>query len=91
MMHVARQLADDYDAPGWARCKLAAIQPLRRAAQGVVDELGHAVQLEVFDAVAESCHCGYRAAVAEFGEQSDRTWRPTASNRRALSGRRHDH
>ena len=29
---VARQLADGFEAPGWATRKLADIQPLRRAA-----------------------------------------------------------
>ncbi|WP_406321040.1 phage minor capsid protein [Streptomyces sp. NBC_00519] len=72
---VARQLADGYDAPGWAQRKLAAVQPLRRAAQAVVDELGRAVQLGVFDAVAESYNRGHRAAVAELGALSDRARR----------------
>ncbi|MFE1773751.1 phage minor capsid protein [Streptomyces sp. NPDC059008] len=68
---VARQLAAGYDAPGWAQRKLAAIQPLRRAAQAVVDELGRAVSLEVFDVIAESYNRGHRAAVAELGALSD--------------------
>lgn len=67
----ARQLADGFEAPGWAQRKLAAIQPLRRAAQAVVDELGRAVQLEVFDVVAEAYNRGHRAAVAELGALSD--------------------
>ncbi|MFZ3569271.1 phage minor capsid protein [Streptomyces sp. BH034] len=69
---IARQLADGLDAPGWAERKLAAVQALRRASQGVVDELGKAVQLEVFDVVAESYNRGHRAAVAELGALSDR-------------------
>ncbi|AYD86196.1 MuF-like minor capsid protein [Streptomyces phage Darolandstone] len=68
---VARQLAAGLDAPGWAERKLAAIQQLRRASQGVVDELGKAVTLEVFDAVAEAYNEGHRAAVAEIGALSD--------------------
>ncbi|MFM9368148.1 phage minor capsid protein [Streptomyces sp. Da 82-17] len=72
---VARQLADGFEAPGWAQRKLAAIQPLRRAAQAVVDELGRAVSLEVFDVVAESYNRGHRAAVAELGALPDRARR----------------
>ena len=68
---VARQLADGFEAPGWAQRKLAAIQPLRRAAQSVVDELGRAVSLEVFDVVAEAYNRGHRAAVAELGALPD--------------------
>jgi hypothetical protein len=68
---VARQLAAGLDAPGWAERKLAAVQQLRRAAQAVVDELGRATQLEVWDAVAEAYNVGHRAAVAELGALSD--------------------
>ncbi|MFB8415435.1 phage minor capsid protein [Streptomyces albidoflavus] len=68
---IARQLAADLDAPGWAERKLAAVQALRRSAQGVVDELGKAVSLEVFEAVAEAHNQGHRAAVAELGALSD--------------------
>lgn len=68
---IARQLAADLEAPGWAERKLAAVQQLRRASQGVVDELGRAVELEVFDVVAESYNRGHRAAVAELGALSD--------------------
>jgi hypothetical protein len=68
---IARQLAAGLDAPGWVEAKLAAVQPLRRAAQAVVDELGRATQLEVFDAVAEAYNVGHRAAVAELGALSD--------------------
>lgn len=70
---IARQLADGLDAPGWAERKLAAVQQLRRSAQAVVDELGKAVTLDVFDAVAEAYNTGHRAAVAELGALSDRT------------------
>ncbi|MCX4824238.1 phage minor capsid protein [Streptomyces sp. NBC_01142] len=68
---IARQLAAGLDAPGWAERKLAAVQQLRRASQGVVDELGKAVSLEVFDVVAEAYNIGHRAAVAEIGALSN--------------------
>ncbi|MER7346408.1 phage minor capsid protein [Streptomyces aurantiacus] len=68
---IARQLADGLDAPGWVERKLAAVQSLRRASQGVVDELGKAMQLGVFDVVAEAYNVGHRAAVAELGALSD--------------------
>ncbi|MEU8950905.1 phage minor capsid protein [Streptomyces sp. NPDC048489] len=68
---IARQLADGLDAPGWAERKLSAVQAMRRASQGVVDELGKAVTLEVFDVVAEAYNTGHRAAVAELGALSD--------------------
>ncbi|MFD9567201.1 phage minor capsid protein [Streptomyces sp. NPDC059994] len=68
---VARQLADGFEAPGWAVAKLADVQPLRRAAQGVVDALGTATQLEVFSAVTEAYDIGARAGLAELGALSD--------------------
>jgi hypothetical protein len=68
---IARQLADGLDAPGWAERKLSAVQSLRRASQGVVDELGKAVSLEVFDVVAQAFNVGHRAGVAELGALSD--------------------
>ncbi|MBC9714068.1 phage capsid protein [Streptomyces sp. TRM66268-LWL] len=68
---IARQLAAGLDAPGWVERKLAAVQQLRRASQAVVDELGRAVTLEVFDVVAEAYNTGHRAAVAELGALSD--------------------
>ncbi|MEV6395581.1 phage minor capsid protein [Streptomyces sp. NPDC051907] len=68
---VARQLTDGFEAPGWAVAKLAAIQPLRRAAQGVVDVLATAMQLEVFSAVTEAYDIGARAGLAELGALSD--------------------
>ncbi|MFF1715522.1 hypothetical protein [Streptomyces sp. NPDC058268] len=64
---IARELADGLDAPGWAERKLAAVQSLHRTSQRVVDELGKAVQLDVFGAVAEAYNVGHRAAVAEVG------------------------
>ncbi len=68
---IARQLADGLDAPGWVERKLAAVQAVRRASQAVVDELGKAVSLDVFDAVADAYNTGHRAAVAELGALSD--------------------
>ncbi|NGO67627.1 phage capsid protein [Streptomyces sp. SB3404] len=68
---VALQLADGLDAPGWTERQLAAVQALRRSSQAVVDELARAVELDVFDAVAESYNVGHRAAVAELGALSD--------------------
>uniref|UniRef100_UPI000AE0801E phage minor capsid protein n=1 Tax=Streptomyces acidiscabies TaxID=42234 RepID=UPI000AE0801E len=68
---VARQLADGFEAPGWAVAKLASIQPLRRAAQQVVDALSTAVDLEVWDVVAEAYNVGARAGLAELGALRD--------------------
>ncbi|MFD9789635.1 phage minor capsid protein [Streptomyces sp. NPDC059070] len=68
---VARQLADGYDAPGWVTAKLANVQALRRGAQGVVDALGTAMQLDVFDAVAEAYNVGRQAGLAELGALHD--------------------
>lgn len=68
---IARQLAAGLDAPTWAEQKLAAVQQLRRSAQAVVDELGKATSLEVFDVVAEAYNVGRGAAVAEIGALSD--------------------
>ncbi|WP_328678448.1 phage minor capsid protein [Streptomyces sp. NBC_00343] len=68
---IARQLAAGLDAPGWAERKLSAVQALRTASQAVVDEVGKAVTLDVFDAVAEAYNVGHRSAVAELGALSD--------------------
>ncbi|MFE4328723.1 phage minor capsid protein [Streptomyces sp. NPDC056831] len=68
---IARQLEGGYDAPQWAERKLSAVSALRRASQGVVDELGQAVTLEVFDVTAEAYNTGHRAGVAELGALSD--------------------
>ncbi|WP_432155534.1 phage minor capsid protein [Streptomyces sp. bgisy153] len=68
---IARQLAAGLDAPGWVEAKLAAVQQVTRASQAVVDELGKATRLDVFDAVAEAYNVGHRAAVAELGALSD--------------------
>ncbi|MFD7647868.1 phage minor capsid protein [Streptomyces albidoflavus] len=68
---IARQLAAGLEAPGWVEGKLAAVQQVRRASQAVVDELGKATRLDVFDAVAEAYNVGHRSAVAELGALSD--------------------
>ncbi|OAR22373.1 phage capsid protein [Streptomyces sp. ERV7] len=68
---IARQLADGLEAPGWATRKLSAVQQVRRTSQAIVDELGKAVTLDVFDAVAQAYNTGHRAAVAEIGALSD--------------------
>lgn len=68
---VARQLADGLEAPGWATAKLADVQALRRAAQGVVDALSTAMHIEVFDAVAEAYQVGARSGLAELGALDD--------------------
>ena len=84
---VARQLADGFDAPGWAVNKLRDIQPLRRAAQAVVDALDSAMHLEVFDAVAEAYDVGARAGLAELGALHDADVRriaETTPNTRAV-------
>ncbi|WKX70038.1 phage minor capsid protein [Streptomyces sp. XD-27] len=84
---VARRLAEGFEAPGWATNKLRDIQALRRAAQGVVDALGSAMQLEVFDAVAEAYSIGARAGLAELGAGHDDDLRriaETTPNTRAV-------
>ncbi|WAU09944.1 phage minor capsid protein [Streptomyces nigrescens] len=84
---VARQLADGFEAPGWATNKLRDIQALRRGAQGVVDALGSAMQLDVFDVVAEAYNTGARAGLAELGALHDNDLRrlaDTTPNTRAV-------
>ncbi|MFD7716185.1 phage minor capsid protein [Streptomyces sp. NPDC059814] len=84
---VARQLADGFEAPGWATNKLRDIQALRRGAQGVVDALGSAMQLDVFDVVAEAYNTGARAGLAELGALHDNDLRriaETTPNTRAV-------
>ncbi|MDT0423528.1 phage minor capsid protein [Streptomyces evansiae] len=76
---VARQLADGFEAPGWATNKLRDIQALRRGAQGVVDALGSSMQLDVFDVVAEAYNTGARAGLAELGALHDNDLRHIAS------------
>ncbi|MEV5567569.1 phage minor capsid protein [Streptomyces sp. NPDC052196] len=68
---VARQLADGFEAPGWAVAKLRDVQALRRGAQGVVDALSSAMQLDVYDAVAEAYNTGARSGLAELGALHD--------------------
>ncbi|MFF2922734.1 phage minor capsid protein [Streptomyces celluloflavus] len=77
---VARQLAAGYDAPGWAVAKLHDIQPLRRAAQDVVDELGKAMTLDVLDVIAEAYNTGARAGLAELGALHDNDARRIAES-----------
>lgn len=84
---VARQLADGFEAPGWATAKLRDVQALRRGAQGVVDALGTATQLDVFDAVTEAYSTGTRAGLAELGALHDdglRRIAETTPNTRAV-------
>lgn len=84
---VARQLADGFEAPGWATNKLRDIQALRRGAQGVVDALGSAMQLDVFDVVAEAYNTGAHAGLAELGALHDDDLRriaETTPNTRAV-------
>ncbi|MEV0413947.1 phage minor capsid protein [Streptomyces sp. NPDC050448] len=84
---VARQLADGFEAPGWATNKLRDVQALRRGAQGVVDALAEATRLEVFDAVAEAYNVGARSGLAELGALHDNDLRriaDTTPNTRAV-------
>ncbi|MFK0217938.1 phage minor capsid protein [Streptomyces vinaceus] len=84
---VARQLADGFEAPGWATNKLRDVQALRRGAQGVVDALAEATRLEVFDAVAEAYNVGARSVLAELGALHDNDLRriaETTPNTRAV-------
>ncbi|MEV0410307.1 phage minor capsid protein [Streptomyces sp. NPDC050448] len=84
---VARQLADGFEAPGWATNKLRDIQALRRGAQGVVDALAEATRLDVFDAVAEAYNVGARSGLAELGALHDNDLRriaETTPNTRAV-------
>ncbi|MFI0737864.1 phage minor capsid protein [Streptomyces sp. NPDC021100] len=84
---VARQLADGFEAPGWATNKLRDVQALRRGAQGVVDALAEATRLEVFDVVAEAYNVGARSGLAELGALHDADLRriaETTPNTRAV-------
>ncbi|MFE1770276.1 phage minor capsid protein [Streptomyces sp. NPDC059008] len=77
---VAQQLAVGLEAPGWAVAKLRDNQPLRRAAQSVVDELAKATTLDVFDVIAEAYNAGARAGLAELGALHDEDARRIAEN-----------
>ncbi|MFE7316415.1 phage minor capsid protein [Streptomyces sp. NPDC057555] len=77
---IARRLDDGFDAPAWAEKKLADVQALRRAAQSVVDELGKAMTLDVFDVIAEAYNAGTRAGLAELGALHDNDARRIAES-----------
>ncbi|GGZ96616.1 hypothetical protein GCM10010329_17290 [Streptomyces spiroverticillatus] len=84
---VARQLSQGFEAPGWASNKLRDVQALRRASQGVVDALSSAMQVEVFDTVAEAYNAGARAGLVELGAVHDddaRRIADTTPNTRAV-------
>ncbi|WP_399088008.1 phage minor capsid protein [Streptomyces sp. BBFR2] len=84
---VARQLAAGLEAPGWIQAKLADVQAMRRAAQSVVDELGKAMFLDVFEAVADAYSRGSRAGLVELGALHDddaRRIAETTPNARAV-------
>ncbi|GAU67677.1 putative pilus assembly protein [Streptomyces sp. NBRC 110611] len=90
---IARQLADGYEAPGWATTKLRDVQALRRGAQDVVNSLSTAMQLEVFDAVAEAYNAGSRAGLVELGTLRDEDARRIAEatpNARAVDRLAHE-
>ncbi|RLU85878.1 phage capsid protein [Streptomyces griseocarneus] len=90
---IARQLAADLDAPGWVVTKLRDVAALRRASQGVVDALSSAMQLEVWDVVAEAYNSGSRAGVAELGALADGDVRRIAEstpNARAIDRLAHE-
>jgi len=69
---IARQLAAGLDAPGWAERKPSAVQALPTASQAVVDEVGKAVTLDVFDAVAEAYNTGHRSALGALSDDARR-------------------
>ncbi|WKU45978.1 phage capsid protein [Streptomyces sp. VNUA116] len=90
---VARQLAADLDAPGWAVAKLRDIAALRRASQGVVDALSTATRAEVFDVVAEAYNAGAQAGLVELGALADEDARRIAEatpNTRAIDRLAHE-
>ncbi|MFH8403744.1 phage minor capsid protein [Streptomyces sp. NPDC018019] len=62
----ARQLAAGLDAPGWAVAKLAAVSPLRRAADVLLGALAGTVDTEVRHAVAEAYTAGRASALEEL-------------------------
>ncbi|MEV0657145.1 phage minor capsid protein [Streptomyces sp. NPDC050395] len=67
----ARQLAIGQEAPGWAVAKLAAVAPLRRAADTLLDTLARGVDEEVRHVVAEAYDSGRHSALAELGVLGD--------------------
>lgn len=67
----ARQLAIGQEAPGWAVAKLAAVAPLRRAADMLLDTLAGGVDEEVRHVVAEAYESGRHSALAELGVLGD--------------------
>ncbi|MEU1674085.1 phage minor capsid protein [Streptomyces roseifaciens] len=90
---IARQLAADLDAPGWAVAKLRDIAVLRRASQGVVDALSTATRAEVFDVVAEAYNIGAQAGLVELGALADEDARRIAEatpNTRAVDRLAHE-
>ncbi len=74
----ARQLAVGMEAPGWAVAKLAAVAPLRRAADMLLDTLAGNVDQEVRHVVAEAYQAGRHSALAELGVLSDENRRRVA-------------
>ncbi|MCM2420299.1 phage minor capsid protein [Streptomyces sp. RKAG293] len=74
----ARQLAAGMEAPGWAVAKLAAVAPLRRRADTLLDTLAGRVHTEVRHAVAEAYDSGWHSALAELDVLSDHDRRLTA-------------
>ncbi|MCQ8829852.1 phage minor capsid protein [Streptomyces malaysiensis] len=77
---VARQLAAGMEAPGWAVAKLAAIAPLRRAADALLDVLAGQVDAEVRHVVAEAYESGRHSALAELGVLADENRRTVAEH-----------
>ncbi|MDN3056188.1 phage capsid protein [Streptomyces sp. SRF1] len=75
---VARQLAAGMEAPGWAVAKLAALSPLRRAADALLDVLAGQVDAEVRHVVAEAYESGRHSALAELGVLADEDRRTVA-------------
>ncbi|MGW1658877.1 phage minor capsid protein, partial [Streptomyces atratus] len=67
----ARQLAVGQEAPGWAVAKLAAVAPLRRASDMLVDTLARGVDQEVRHVVADAYESGRHPALAELGVLGD--------------------
>ncbi|UUN29435.1 phage minor capsid protein [Streptomyces sp. FIT100] len=75
---VAQQLAAGLEAPGWAVAKLAALGPLRRAADMLLGTLAGQVSDEVRQVVAEAYDSGRTSALEELGVLSDEDRRTVA-------------